>query len=173
MELVLQEIRQKISAGAGDAYPYLSSLSQPRVEPPAAPGVGMPSPSAARISASAESDAVVWGQDAKTLAKTRFHAKKMPRRRHTTAIVTVVVFLALLFMFAPVLSTNSGITSCHAASCRTVTTSYQSASFRAFGVGGVYAPQSGGWGTFGTGTIQVANGTKMSGIGLRQFYVVW
>ena len=64
----------------------------------------------------------------------------MPERRHTTAIVTVMVFSALLSMFATILDINGVIRSCHAASCQTAAASYQSARFRAFGVGGVYVP---------------------------------
>jgi len=37
MELILQEIRNKIEAGAGEAFPFLSSLATRKGEPPAAP----------------------------------------------------------------------------------------------------------------------------------------
>jgi len=170
MELVLEEIREKIGEGAENAYPFLSSLSSPKTEPPASQGTPASAP---RASPSARNDAAVWGQSAKTLEDTRYRHMKMPRRSHTTVIVAVVLLLALVFTLAPVLNESGEITSCHGGSCHTSSAYYLSPSFSAFGVGGVYVPKGVGWGTFGAGTVQTSNGTLMSGIGLREFYLVW
>jgi len=97
----------------------------------------------------------------------------MPKKSHTTAIVAVVPLLVVLLTLAPLLATNSGMASRHAASCMTSTSLYESPSFQLFGVGGVYIPKSVGWGAFGMGAVEATHGTLMSGIGLRQFYIVW
>ena len=96
----------------------------------------------------------------------------MPRRGHTTGVAAAGLFVAI-FMLAPFLGTNSAITSCQSSSCQTSTGYYQSACFSVFGVGGVYIPQSKGWGIFGTGTVHRASRSSTSGISLRQFYIVW
>jgi hypothetical protein len=166
MELVLQEIREKIGEATRGAFPQLKALSSTRAEPPDL------SANVPKVSQS-KTDAIVWGQDMRTLDADRYRHRKPPRRGHMAAIVAVILLVLVLFALAPVLGANRGITECHDASCQTSTAYYQSASFRMFGVGGVYVPRSNGTGLFSSGTLQATNGTRDSGLSLDQFYIAW
>jgi hypothetical protein len=170
MELVLKEIRSKIHAAAEKGFPTLTSLSSAKSQPAGDQTKTAPAP---RATSSNSGGATVWGQDELSMARDRYRYKKPPGKSYTGVILSAVLVVALVFAFAPVLGTNGAISGCHAAACQTSTAYYKSASFNFLGVGGVYIPQSSGWGTFGRGTLQAGNGTLMGGISLRQFYVVW
>lgn len=167
MELVLQEIRSKIEGAAGEAFPSLSSLSGPSKMPTADQA------KRAALASAYGGDAAVWGQDEMSMAKYEFRYKKPPRKSYLGVILSVVLIVALVSVFAPILDKSSQMTTCHDLSCQSAPAFYQSPSFSAFKVGGVYVPQGQGWGAFGMGTLQAANGTLTHGIGLGKFFIVW
>jgi len=166
MEAVLKEVRQKISSAAEEAYPHLRSLAEKRPIPPANPEALA---AMRRIPSQSENDAFVWGQNAATLDKTRYRNTRPYRRSRATAVATVVVLLVLVFTLAPVIQSHGSMAACKAASCKTSTTYFQSASFRLLGVGVLYLSH----GVWGSGTVQAGNGTTRSGLGMGSFYVVW
>jgi hypothetical protein len=168
MELVLQEIRDKIGAAAEEVFPSLSSLSAPSKMPTKDQAKG----AMAAMASSNVGGAAVWGQDDISMAKYEFRYNKPPKKSYTGVILSVVLVVALVLVLAPLLPASGGITDCHAGSCQTSSASYQSVGFRVFGVGAVYIPQSSGWGAFGRGTVQSTQGTLASGIGLSRFFVV-
>ena len=168
MELVLREIREKIAAAAEEVFPSLSSLSAPSKMP-----TDEQAKKAMAATASNAGGAAVWGQDEMSMAKYQFRYNKAPRKSYLGVILSVVLIVALVLAFAPLLNKSSGITTCHDSSCQLASAYYQSPVFSALRVGGVYVPQTHGWGTFGMGTLQPANGTPTSGIGLSKFFIVW
>lgn len=169
MEVVLQEIRDKIGSAAQEAHPHLKSLSEKK--PPSVNEAALAK--LQRVSPQAENDAAVWGQDAETIKRTRYRNIKPPRRSHASTIAVVILFVVLTLMLVPILSSHSTITACKPASCKTSPAYYQSVSFRFLGFGGLYISQNGSLGVFSTGTIQAANGTIRSGLGMSYFYIVW
>jgi hypothetical protein len=167
MDLVLQEIRRKISEATRDAFPQLKALSSARTEP------AVTSEVKPKVTSPGNTDAALWGQDLETLNASRYRRMRMPRRGHATIISLVIILLVVVPTLAPVLGSNDEITDCHNASCETSASYYQSVSFREIGVGGVYIPHSNSSGILGRGTIQAVNGTRESGIELYQFCIAW
>ncbi len=164
MERVLAEIRQKIDAGAREAFPTPWALSE--VRETHKPSIESRAASSDRVGAR------VWKQDRKTLARERHRDWRPPRRGHGTAIAVLVLLVAVVFTLAPVLGSSGGISTCRGgASCTTSPSYYASASFRELGVGGVYIPRGGV--VLGLLTITAANGARYRAIDLYRFYVAW